>query len=140
MTDRTSTHERSLLVLITINVAASMLHYTHYFIFYSTYPNGTAWLSPPRVDLAWFAISIIGVIGYVLFKRHRFTWSFLCLYLYGLLGLASLGHYALAPVAAHTFAANVLILSSAGAAAVLLIYVVWLQLHLHRDGDGVVFQ
>ena len=140
MTERTSTHERSLLVLISINVAASMLHYAHYFIFYNAYPNETAWLSPPRVDLVWFIVSFIGVMGYVLFKRQRFTWSFLVLYLYGLLGLASLSHYALAPMAAHTFATNVLILSSAGAAAVLLIYVVWLQTHLHRNGDGVVFQ
>lgn len=140
MTERTSTHERSLLVLISINVAASMLHYSHYFISYNAYPNGTAWLSPPRVDLVWFIISVIGVMGYVLFRRHRYTWSFLFLYLYGLLGLAGLSHYALAPIAAHTFVTNVLIFSSASAAAVLLIYVVWLQTHLHRNGDRMVFQ
>ena len=140
MNDRTSTHARSLLILVAINIAASMLRYTHYFIFYNAYPNETAWLSPPRVDLVWFVITFIGVLGYVLFKRHRFTWSFLCLYLYALLGVASLGQYALAPIAAHTFATNALILSQAGAAAALLIYVIWLQSHLHRDGDRVVFQ
>ena len=135
MEERTLAHERALFALISINVVASVLHYVHYFVYFRAYTTHADWLSPPRVDLVWFLITVVGVTGYLLFKRHRYPWSFLLLYVYGFLSLGALGHYVLAPMAAHTFSMNLLIWSQTLAAAALLIYVIWLQLHLHKDRD-----
>ena len=140
MDEKAPAQERALFVLISLNVIASVCHYVHYFVYFRAYPNEPDWLSPPRVDLVWFLITIVGVTGYLLFKRHRYLWSFPLLYLYGVLGLGSLGHYLLAPMAAHSFGMNLLIWSEAIAAAVLLVYVLRLQLHVRRNGDGMVFQ
>ena len=141
MDEKTPAQERALFGLISLNVIASVFHYAHYFVYFRTYPNELDWLSPPRVDLVWFLITAVGVVGYLLFKRHRYLWSFPLLYLYAILGLGSLGHYLLAPMAAHSIGTNLLIWSEATVAGILLLYVIRLHVYAHRDGDdGMVFQ
>lgn len=106
-----------------VNIAASLFHYLHNMIYFHAYPNEPDWLSPGRIDIAWLVITPLGVLGYLLYHWRRPGWSFALLYLYGLLGLGVLGHYLLAPMAAHTLAMNLSILLEAAAAVVLLGYV-----------------
>jgi hypothetical protein len=140
MDEKAPAQESALFTLISFNVIASVLHYAHYFVYFRAYPTDPDWLSPPKVDLVWFLITIVGVSGYLLFKRRRYTLSFVLLYVYGLLSLGALGHYVSAPMEAYSLSMNLLICSQAVAAAALLVYVIWLQIHGHKDGDKMVFQ
>ena len=100
--------------------AASFLHFSHNAIFLDSYPNMPAWLSPAGVYAAWLAVTAVGVAGYLLL-RAGYRWSGLVLLAaYGGLGLDSLTHYDLAPIAAHSFAMNMTILLDAATALLVL--------------------
>jgi hypothetical protein len=100
--------------------AASFLHFSHNAIFLDSYPNMPAWLSPAGVYAAWLAVTAVGVAGYLLL-RAGYRWSGLVLLAtYGGLGLDSLTHYGLAPIAAHSFAMNMTILLDAATALLVL--------------------
>lgn len=95
--------------------SASLLHHVHNAEFLAEYPHMPAWITPPAVYMAWAVTTAIGIAG--LFYRPLLA-------LYGLLGLYSLVHYALAPVSAHSAGMNVTILLEVGTAALLLMTLV----------------
>ena len=91
---------KALTLLFVAYAAASLLHYAHNAEFLSDYPNMPAWLSRTKVYSTWLALSALGA--------------------YAAAGFDSLGHFALAPAAAHTAAMNATIWLEAGTAALLL--------------------
>jgi hypothetical protein len=109
-----------LITLMLIYCAASLVHFVHNAEFLADYPNMPAWLSRAGVYAAWLGLTVVGGIGYVLVHRgHRLAGLGLVA-VYALLGLDSLGHYALAPMSAHSAAMNLTILMEVISAAVLL--------------------
>ena len=104
---------RLLLPALLLYAGASLLHHVHNAEYLAEYPHMPAWLTPAIVYAVWAATTAIGVAG-LLFYRPL-------LVLYGLLGLYGLAHYALAPMAAHSFVMNVTILLEAVTASLLLI-------------------
>ena len=86
--------------------AASLFHYTHNAVFLADYPNLPAWLTRAEVFAAWAGVTAVGVAGYSLAARGFDSAGLLVLTMYGLLGLDGLGHYAVAPMAAHTLVMN----------------------------------
>lgn len=80
-----------------------------------------AWVTPGRVYGAWLVATAVGALGYLSLRRGHGTAGMGLLSLYAVYGLASLAHYALAPVSAHTLAMNVSIWLEASAAAGLLL-------------------
>jgi hypothetical protein len=102
---------------------ASLAHFVHNAEFLAQYPNMPAWLSRAKVYAAWSLITAIGAIGLVV-ARSRFALAGLILLaIYAALGFDGLGHYALAPISAHTLAMNLTIGFEVAAAAVLLVFV-----------------
>jgi hypothetical protein len=91
----------------------------------------------PRAGVfRWFAVTAVGVFGWLSLARGFTGAGLLLLALYSALGLDSLGHYALAPMAAHTMAMNSSILVEVAAAALVLLEVLRLLVRrlLHRVG------
>src|SRR5882762_4426909 len=109
MTVRNS-RQRTLLVLLLIYGAASLMHFVHNAEFIAEYPNLPSSWSRADVYLAWITLTIVGIVGWLLVSRGYPTIGLVLLAAYAALGLDSLGHYALAPLSAHSFAMNATIL------------------------------
>lgn len=105
---------------LVVYCAASFLHFSHNAIFLESYPNMPAWLTPLGVWAAWLAVTVVGIVGYLLL-RAGYQWrGLLLISVYAALGLDSLSHYGLAPFSTHTFTMNLTILLDAGAALLVL--------------------
>lgn len=115
---------RLLLILLLTYCAASLIHFIHNAEFLPQYPGLPASWSSFGVYLAWAVMTLVGGIGSVLFFRGYRRVGLAILAVYAALGLDSLGHYFVAPLAAHTAAMNSTILMEVGAAALVLCEVV----------------
>jgi hypothetical protein len=139
-----------LLSLMLVYGGASLLHFMHNAIYLHDYPNLPAWLTSGGVVAAWLVIASVGVLGYLLLRRHspahrrsgaslgappvrrmrRTLYSrvsrvagLIAVTAYAVLGFGGLDHYTVAPVSAHSVAMNLTILLEAATAAVLLVFV-----------------
>ena len=111
---------RALLALLAIYAAASLVHFIHNAQFLADYPNLPQSWSPAHVYLAWIAMTLVGVTGWLLLSRGLILLGLVTLVVYADLGLDSLGHYVLAPLSAHTVAMNATILAEVTAAGCVL--------------------
>lgn len=118
---------RGLLILLLAYTAASLLHYAHNAEFLADYPNIPAWLSRGKVYAAWFAVTAVGLIGYLLVWRGYRLVGLPVISVYAALGFDGLAHYGVAPFSAHTATMNLTIWLEVATAAVLLIAVVTLM-------------
>ena len=115
---------RTLLILLLIYGAASLIHFVHNAEFLADYPNLPASWSRVGVYLAWLGLTVVGVAGWFFLSHgHQFA-GLMLLALYAVAGLDSLGHYVLAPLSDHTIAMNSTILFEVAAAALVLTVVV----------------
>jgi len=114
-----------LTVLLSVYMAASLLHFAHNAEFLNDYPNLPIWLTRSQVYLAWIGSAAIGVGGLVFYLRNWQSAGLLLIGLYAALGFDGLLHYSRAPVEAHTFTMNFTIWFEVVAAAVLLVAVVF---------------
>jgi hypothetical protein len=123
------------LALTVVYFITSLGHFSHNAEFICEYPNLPAWLTRAKVYAAWAGITSVGVLGILLIRTRFIAAGLLLVAVYAALGFDGLGHYSFAPMALHTFTANLTILSEVGAAALLLavtLYLLALQLR-HRD-------
>jgi hypothetical protein len=124
--------DRLLPILLLAHGAASLFHYAHNAELLVEYPNMPAWLSPGRVYAAWLGVTTVGLVGFVLVRRGHQPVGLAVLGAYGALGLDGLGHYARAPLSAHTFTMNLTIGLEAATAVLVLTSVVSLMLRRLR--------
>jgi|ERR1044072_3431222 hypothetical protein len=115
-----------LLVLLAVNIGASLLHYVDNIVFFHAYPE-PHWISPRIIDAFWFVMTPFAVLGYVLYGKGLRTYSYLCLYLYSLMSLLVLGHYRYGSMWEMSLKINLLIFAEAFAAFALIAYTTWLQ-------------
>jgi hypothetical protein len=108
---------KALPVLLVVYAAASLLHFVHNAEFLADYPNMPGSITRPAVYWTWLGFAAIGLAGYLLLRRGQQATGLSLIALYAVLGFDSLGHYALAPVGAHTWAMNLTIWLEALAAA-----------------------
>jgi len=123
----------SLLALVLVYGAASLIHHIHNAVYLYSYPNMPVSLSSTRVYLAWSGVATIGFAGYLMNRRGQWIAGLLLLGIYGALGLYGLLHYALAPMSAHTLAMNATIWLEVSAATALLIAVTRLIVNRCRE-------
>ena len=102
--------DRRLTVLLIGYAVASLLHFVHNAEFLAEYPNLPASWTRAGVYLAWVGLSAVGLAGWLMLSRgyQRVGLALICAY--ALLGIDSLGHYAVAPLSAHTSAMNATII------------------------------
>jgi len=110
-----------LAALLILYAAASLVHFAHNAEFVRDYPNMPASWTRAGVYGAWVALSAIGLSGWLLSRRSAV--GLLLIALYAALGIDSLGHYALAPMARHTGMMNATILSEVTTATLVLVEV-----------------
>ena len=120
------TRPDGLLILLLVYAAASLLHHAHNAAFLNDYPNMPAWLTPAGVYVAWLAVTVVGIVGYLLFRRGYRLAGLAAIALYGALGLYGLAHYGVAPASAHTATMHLTIWLEAATGALVLIGVAWL--------------
>jgi 4-amino-4-deoxy-L-arabinose transferase-like glycosyltransferase len=92
--------ERQALTLLKAILAASMLstaiHYTDNFVQVNRYPGpGGSFYTVVRVAIvvSWPLLTGIGLIGYRRYRDHRYQEARVCLCVYSLTGLVTLGHF-----------------------------------------------
>jgi hypothetical protein len=112
---------KRLAALLLLYAAASLVHFVHNAEFVRDYPNLPASWTRAGVYGAWVALTAIGLSGWLLSRRNAV--GLLLIALYAALGIDSLGHYALAPMARHTWMMNATILAEVTAAALVLVEV-----------------
>lgn len=110
-----------LLLLAAAYCIASLFHFVHNAEYLSAYPNLPSWLSRSQIYAIWLAITSIGVAGLWLARGKYPLLGLILVSAYALLGFDGLGHYAVAPMSAHTFTMNFTIWAEVVAAALLLI-------------------
>ena len=118
-----NSNKQVLLVLLLAYAAASLVHFVHNAEFIADYPNLPSSWSRTDVYLAWIAVTVVGISGWLLFSRGYSRTGLALLAVYAALGLDSLGHYVLAPLSDHTFGMNATILLEVTAAALVLVEV-----------------
>jgi len=110
----------TLLILMLVYGAASLLHFVHNAEFLADYPNMPGWLTRAQVYGVWLGVAVTGVVGYFLIRFGFELLGLMVIAVYAVLGFAGLDHYTLAPVSAHSAAMNATIWLEVVAAAVLL--------------------
>jgi hypothetical protein len=113
----------TLVVLIVLYAAASLLHFTHNAEYLAHYPNLPPSWTRAEVYLAWGAVTVPGVLGFALYRRGQRRSGLALLALYALLGFAGLLHYTRAPWSHHSAAMNLTIGLEVACAACLLLHV-----------------
>jgi hypothetical protein len=113
----------TLLLLVLVYGAASLLHFAHNAVYLHEYPNLPASLTSTGVCAAWCGVTAVGALGYWLYRRISRVAGLLTIAFYGALGFGGLDHYAVAPIAAHSMMMNLTILGEAAAASALVIFV-----------------
>jgi hypothetical protein len=124
---------RSLLALVLVHAAASLLHFVHNATFLADYPNMPAWITPGGVYAVWLGEAAIGAAGVILFLRGRTLIGLALIAIYAVLGLGGLDHYTLASISAHTLAMNATIWLETATGIVLLVFVIWRMEWSKRD-------
>ena len=120
--------DHALLTLILVYGAASLAHFVHNAVYLEFYPNMPTWLTPLGVLGSWLVIAATGAVGYWLFRKGLAVVGLAVLAVYAALGFAGLDHYAIAPVAAHSWVMNATIVGEVIAASVLLVVIAWMAL------------
>ena len=119
---------RVLLVLLIVNVTASILHYVDNLRFFEAYPE-PAWIRPHFIDAFWFVMTPLAVVGFLWFRKGSRWRASASLAAYALMSLLVLGHYRYASPWELSFRVNLFILVEAVAAVVLLGFVLWVVVH-----------
>jgi hypothetical protein len=121
----TESPARVLLVLVALNVVASVVHYADNIARWSLYPE-PAWDNARLTDAFWLVMTPIGVAAYVLYRRGNRGTGLALSYVYGAMNLVVLGHYLFASPWAVSASVNASILFESATAACLLGYTAWL--------------
>jgi hypothetical protein len=88
--------QTALKAILAASILSTGIHYTHNFIAVSSYPGPKSLYTVVRVAIviAWPLLTWIGLIGYRRYREGRDGEARVCLAVYSLTGLATLGHFA----------------------------------------------
>ncbi|REJ74049.1 MAG: hypothetical protein DWQ36_09205 [Acidobacteria bacterium] len=118
-------------------IAASLVHFVHNAEWIADYPGLPESWTRTGVYTAWIGMTLVGVVGWCWLALRFSRLGLSLMAVHALLGITSLGHYALAPVAAHTASMHLTILLEVGAACVVLYRVCRLAASSPRPLRGV---
>ena len=81
--------------LLAFSILSTGVHYTHNFIKVDEYPGGFPGETVVQIGivLLWPVLTAVGLYGYRLYRDGRLHNAHICLALYSLLGLTTLGHF-----------------------------------------------
>lgn len=121
------------LLLLKLILMASILSTATHFIdnyrFIDSYPQ-PIWITAPSIYQSWIILTAIGVAGYWLYKFRKFGFAYVCLSIYSLTGLTSLGHYLYGSLSQFSLKMHLLIWTDGLTGLAVLGFVLWSSLHL----------
>jgi len=126
---------RTLLALVLVHAAASLVHFVHNATFLADYPNMPIWITPGGIYAVWLAEAAVGAAGVWLFLRGRMI-GLALIAIYAVLGFAGLDHYMLAPISAHTVAMNATIWLETVTGVVLLAFAAWMGWSMEHRSES----
>jgi hypothetical protein len=83
--------------ILTASILSTAIHYTHNFIAVNRYPGpGGSFYTVVRVAIVigWPLLTAIGLTGYRRYRERRYQEARVCLAVYSLTGLVTMGHFA----------------------------------------------
>ena len=117
--------------LLAFSVTATLIHFTDNYLNFAHYPQPD-WISQFGIIRSWFLWTVVGLLGYWLYKNQRFWLAQLCLSIYAFCGLSSLGHYIYGSMTEFSPKMHLLILTDGLAGASILGFVFWSILTVGR--------
>jgi hypothetical protein len=81
--------------ILAFSIASTALHYTHNFVKVDQYPGGFPGETVVQIGiiLLWPALTAAGLYGYRMYRERRFYAAHVCLAVYSILGITTLGHF-----------------------------------------------
>ena len=129
---------RTLLALVLVHAAASLVHFVHNATFLADYPNMPIWITPGGIYAVWLAEAAVGAAGVWLYLRGRMI-GLALIAIYAVLGFGGLDHYTLASISAHTLAMNATIWLETATAILLLVFVIIWSMEWSRQSEPASF-
>ncbi|MGH2831218.1 MAG: hypothetical protein ACRDK2_00445 [Solirubrobacteraceae bacterium] len=82
-------------VILAAGILSTAIHYTHNFVAVSHYPGPKDLYTLTRVAIviAWPLLTWIGLMGYRRYRESRFVEARVCLSVYSVTGIVTLGHF-----------------------------------------------
>ncbi|WP_206602933.1 DUF6010 family protein [Leptolyngbya ohadii] len=137
-----STSKRQLLlkILLTACVVSTAIHFIDNYLYIEQYPQPD-WITPSSVYVSWIGWTMVGIVGYWLYKNQRFWLAYLCLVFYSFCGLDSLGHYLYGGMSEFSPKMHFFILTDGVVGFALLGFTLWSSLILREQfkepGTGI---
>ncbi|HEY9640189.1 MAG TPA: hypothetical protein V6C57_06875 [Coleofasciculaceae cyanobacterium] len=116
------------LILIT-SIVSTTIHFTDNYRFIEKYPQ-PIWVTASSIYQSWTILTIVGIVGYWLYKSRKFWLAYLCLGAYSLTGLASPGHYLYGSLSQFSVKMHLFIWTDAITGLAVLGFVLWSLLFL----------
>ncbi|MDX2098275.1 MAG: hypothetical protein SFW36_10910 [Leptolyngbyaceae cyanobacterium bins.59] len=121
--------QTTLELILIASIVSTAIHFTDNYRFIELYPQ-PAWITAPSIYQSWIILTLIGMIGYWLYRSRKFWFAYLCLGIYSLTGLASPGHYLYGSWSQFSFKMHLFIWTDAITSLAVLGFVVWSLLFL----------
>jgi hypothetical protein len=80
-------------VLLAFSIVSTGLHYTHNFVKADEYPGAGGTATRVAIVVFWPLLTAIGLYGYRLYRDGRLYPAHVCLAIYSLTGISTLGHF-----------------------------------------------
>jgi hypothetical protein len=122
---------RSLLIACIVSTA---IHFTDNYIYIDEYPQPD-WVNPSAIYISWIIWSVIGIVGYWLYRTQRFWLAYGCLVAYSFCGLDSLGHYLYGTMSDFSAKMHFFILTDGFTGLAILGFTLWSSLILREQFD-----
>ena len=84
--------QRALRLVLAASVVSTAVHYTDNYLAIGAFPQPD-WVDRPSVIVTWVVLTAIGLVGYRLYRRGSHPAAELCLAIYSVTGISTLGHY-----------------------------------------------
>jgi len=78
--------------VVAASVVLTAFHFTDNYVSIETYPQPD-WVTGAAVLVSWPLFTLLGVVGYLLYRQQRYTLAHGFLLAYSYAGLSSLGHF-----------------------------------------------
>lgn len=121
--------QRLLKVLLLASLITTFIHFTDNYLNFEHYPQ-PAWITPAGVYRSWIIWTVSAIVGFGLYQRGQFGWSYLCLVFYSFCGISSLGHYLYGHMSEFSPKMHFFILADGIAGFAILGFTIWSSLIL----------
>ncbi len=102
------TKHQSLLKILIASIISTGIHFTDNYLFIEKYPQ-PVWITAPSIYQSWLMLTAVGFAGYWLYRCKKFWLAYICLLIYSVTGLASLGHYFYGPLSQFSIKMHIFI-------------------------------